>query len=376
MPGNELINFKEKDAVKKIFDNGGVLFAHGHDVKRKNIFLVRLFEKKVASFLKSKHSVALSSGTAAIKTALKAVGVGPGDEVITQCFNFIATVEAILDCGAKPVITNIDETLNMDPEDLEKVITKKTKAIIPVHMLGFSAEIKKIINIAKKRKIPVIEDVCEAFGAKYHNKYLGNFGDIGVFSFDYNKTITTGEGGMIITNNKKYFKYAKEYHDHGHENNPKYPRGEDTKSIYGFNYRMTEMQAAVGLEQLKKIKFILRDNKTKYKSLYQKIKDRFLIRKEIKFSKPIYDTFIFKFQNLNEKKEILKIIKNNNISTKNLPDAIKWHFASYWSHAIPKKQIDRVKKSKKIINKYIAISINHNVSLFKYQNSAKFISDI
>lgn len=376
MPGHELINKKEKKAVEKIFDNGGVLFAHGHEYKRKNIYLVRSFEKKIADYSNSKFAVAVSSGTAAIKTALKAIGVKNGDEVITQSFNFIATVEAILDCGATPIISNIDDSLNMDPNDLKKLITKKTKAIIPVHMLGFSANIDAITRIARKNKIPIIEDVCEAFGGKYKNKFLGNFGDMGIFSFDYNKTITTGEGGMIITNNKKKYKFVKEYHDHGHENNPKYARGEDTKTIYGFNYRMTEMQAAVGLEQLKKISFILKDNKKKYMALNKILSKKFTVRKIHRHSQPIFDTFIFKFKNKLQKTRILEILKEKKIPTKNLPDAIKWHFASYWDHAINKKQIKRIEKSKIFIKNYIAIAINHSIELKKYSLAASQIVNI
>ena len=149
MPGYELINNKERIAINKLFkEEGGILFAHGFEKLRKK-FHVREFEKQCAKYYVAKKCLAVSSGTAAIKIALKALGVKAGDEVITQAFNFIATVEAILDIGAKPVIVNVDKTLNMDPVELEKSITKKTKVVIPVHMLGFSCEMQKIINICK-----------------------------------------------------------------------------------------------------------------------------------------------------------------------------------------------------------------------------------
>ena len=153
MPGNELINHKELREVKKIFtESDGVLFAHGFDKRRKNIFRVREFEKKLSNVFKSKYVQCVSSGTAAIKIALKSLGVKHGDEVITQSFNFIATIEAILDCGAKPIITGINEDLNMSSEELSKLITKKTKAVILVHMLGYSAELDKIQKGCKKKK--------------------------------------------------------------------------------------------------------------------------------------------------------------------------------------------------------------------------------
>ena len=130
---------------------------------------------------------------------------------------------------------------------------------MPVHMLGVSCEMREIFKIASKHKIPVLEDNCESIG-KYKNKYLGTMADAGNFSLDYGKFITTGEGGLILTNNKKINKYCKEYHDHGHENNPKYPRG-NIRKLYGFNYRMIKMQGVVGKVQLRRTKFLLKQNK-------------------------------------------------------------------------------------------------------------------
>ena len=204
MPGFEIINKEEKKAVSNLFDEGGVLFAHGFENLRKK-FHVREFEKNFSKKMKCKYSLAVTSGTAAIKIGLRALGVNPGDEVITQSFNFIATIEAILDIGAKPVMININEDLNMDLSELEKSINKRTKVILPVHMLGNPCEMDKIIKIANKYKLKILEDNCESIGGKYKKKYLGTLGDVGVFSFDFGKTITTGEGGMIVTNKKKIF---------------------------------------------------------------------------------------------------------------------------------------------------------------------------
>ena len=151
MPGFELINREEKKAAAKIFSEGGTFFAHGFQKFRKK-YHVREFEIACAKKFKTKYALCVTSGTAAIKIALKALKVKPGDEVITQSFNFIATIEAILDIGAKPVIVNVDSTLNMDFLELEKKITKRTKVIIPVHMLGVPANMKKINKIAKEKK--------------------------------------------------------------------------------------------------------------------------------------------------------------------------------------------------------------------------------
>ena len=374
MPGFELIDHKEQKAVNQLFKEGGILFAHGFDNLRKK-YHVREFEKLNQKRFKSKYCLAVSSGTSAIKIALKALGVKRGDHVITQAFNFIATVEAILDCGAIPIIVNVDKTLNMDVLELKKKITKKTKVVIPVHMLGASANIKEISNICKKKKIKVLEDNCEAVGGKIKNQYLGTLTDVGVFSFDFGKLITTGEGGLLLTNNKKIFNFAKEYHDHGHENNPNFPRGRDTKSIYGFNYRMTEMQAVVGKEQLKKLNFILKKNYERYKILEKILKQNFELRSMLKNSTPNYDTFIFFCPNKTKREKIIEILKKNGLGTKNLPDAIEWHCTYFWEHALSKRECAYSKKTKEILSKAIAIPIlvKKNTSIYK-KISNKIIS--
>ena len=377
MPGHELIGNKELSEIKKIFQQSdGVLFAHGFDQRRNNIFRVRTFENNLKKFFKSKHALCVSSGTAAIKIALKACGVKRGDEVITQAFNFIATVEAILDVGAIPIITNIDETLNMCPDDLRKKITPKTKAVIPVHMLGFSAKIEEIEKVCNKKKIKIIEYNCESIGGKYKKKFLGNFGNVGIMSFDFGKNITTGEGGCILTNDKKIYKYCNEYHDHGHELNPKFPRGMDTVKNPGFNYRITELQAAVGIVQLKRLNFILKENKKRYEILLKNLKKKFLIRHLIKGSKSSMDTFMFRVENKSLRLKIVKFLRKSGIGIKNVPDAIKWHFASYWDHAISKKQIKSISRSKKEIEKYVAIPISLKISSKTYDNVAKKIYSI
>lgn len=357
-PGNELINHKELKEVKKIFtESDGVLFAHGFDERRKNIFRVRKFEKKISKAFGSKYVQCVSSGTAAIKIALKSLGVKPGDEVITQSFNFIATIEAILDCGAKPIITGINNDLNMSAEELSKLITKKTKAVILVHMLGYSAELDKIQKICRRKKIPLIEDNCEAMGATYKGKKLGTQSDIGVFSFDFGKTITTGEGGCLLTNNKKKYLYFKRYHDHGHKLIKNLPRGVDNADMPGFNYRMTELQAAVGLSQLSKLNYILRQSKKRFLAIENKLKNKVKLRGIYKGSIPNYDTLIFKIDNKKKRSKIVKYLNSTGVGTKNLPDAIKWHFAFFWKHAVTKDQIKNTLVSKKILEKYIAIPI-------------------
>ena len=370
-PGNELINYEELNEIKKIFTKSdGVLFAHGFENRRKKIFRVRNFEKKISQKFGVKYVQCVSSGTAAIKIALKSLGVMPGDEVITQSFNFIATIEAILDCGAKPIITGINNDLNMTEKELIKLISKKTKAVILVHMLGYSGEIDKIQKLCKKKKISLIEDNCEAVGANFKGKKLGTIADIGIFSFDFGKTITTGEGGCLLTNNKNKYLYFKRYHDHGHKLLKNIPRGIDVADMPGFNYRMTELQAAVGLIQLKKLNGIISESKKRFKIIEKALVKKKILRQIYKGSTPNFDTIIFKIENKKKRSLIVKYLNSEGIGTKNLPDAIKWHFAYFWKHAIDKDQIKNTLKSKLILEQYIAVPILLRKSLRLYQKVA------
>lgn len=376
MPGYEIIDKKEANAVNDIFNkNNNILFAHGYDNLR-NKYLVRDFEKKLSKNFKSKYALAVSSGTAAIKIALKVMGIKRNDEVITQSFNFIATIEAIIDVGAKPIICSVNDDLNIDINDLKKKINKKTKAIIPVHMLGHPTNISRIKKLVGKKKIQIVEDVCEAVGGKFNNKYLGTLGDIGVFSFDFGKTITTGEGGAILTNNKKLYELCKQYHDHGHKNIKYLPRGNDERGIVGFNYRMTEMQAAVGIVQLKKLRYILKENKKRYKVLEKNLNKIFKIRNIVEKGQSIHDTFIVQVKNISEKNKILEIIRKNNFSTKNLPDAIKWHCSYYWQHALNKDQIKNSKSTFNRLSLSIAIPILLKKQISDYKKLANEIMKI
>jgi len=356
MPGFEVIDSKEREIVNKLFEDGGILFAHGFDAVRKN-YHVREFEESFNKILRFNHSLAVSSGTAAIKIALKALDVKPGDEVITQAFNFIATVEAILDLGAVPIIANIDNSLNMDVKDCESLITKKTKVILPVHMLGMTANMEGIMNLATKHDLKVLEDCCEATGAKYQGEYVGTIADVGAFSFDFGKVITTGEGGMVTTNKFDIDKFSREYHDHGHENNPDFPRGRDTKTIYGFNYRMTEMQAAVGKVQISKLHMILEMNKERYMSIEENLDMSFTRRLIHQNSEPIFDTFIFQVKDNERRDAIINLLNEKKFGTKNLPDAIEWHCSFYWNHALSMDQVQRTEKSKEHLHTMIAIPI-------------------
>lgn len=364
MPGYELIDNKEFSQITEIFKKSKTLFRMGFENQRKGIFKVSEFEKKFARKMNSKYSLAVTSGTAALRIALATLDLKKGDEVITQSFTFVATVEAIVESKATPVCTEIDQTLNMDPNDLVKKITNKTKAVIVVHMLGVPCRIKEIKRICKKYNLVLIEDTAWGCGGKIGNNYLGTIGDIGAYSFDFAKTITTGEGGMLVFKSKKKFELAKAWHDHGHENNPKVPRWEDTRKSSGFNFRMTEMQGAVGIAQLQKLDFIIKKQNANYKAIWNKIKDIKGVAKRIypKGSTISADALIFFLKDNKAAKKCRKELLKNKISTKILPEAFTWHFAGEWNHIkelkLKKKNlINQFKNSKKLIKKAVSIPI-------------------
>ena len=260
MPGFEVFGEEEKQEILEVLDTG-VLFRYEFAEKRKGVYKVAELEKRFAEYCRAGHAQAVSSGTAALCVAMAALGISPGDEVITQGFTFVATWEAILASGAVPVFTEVDDTLTMDPQDLEQKITPRTRAIIPVHMLGAPARIEEIMTIADRHGIPVIEDTAQACGGTCNGRHLGTFGTMGIFSFDPVKTITTGEGGMIVTDDPTLYRYCSEYHDHGHDHNPELDRGLEGRQFVGFNYRMTELQGAIGLAQLANLDTIIAEQR-------------------------------------------------------------------------------------------------------------------
>jgi len=335
MPGFELIGSEERAALNAIFDeSNGVLFAHGFVPLRNGRYRVREFEKGFANKLGSAHAQAVTSGTMAQYVAMLAMGIKPGDEVITQAFTFVATVESILAIGAVPVIVDIDDTYNMDPKALENAITDKTKLIVPVHMLGNTADMDSIQAVAAKHHIPVLEDGCEALGAKYQGRYAGTIAEAGFFSLDFAKTITTGEGGIIITSSEAMHTFMREFHDHGHESNPQVPRGQDTRSMPGLNLRITEMQAAVGIAQLEKLDTIVQLNQRNKHVLKEVLSqsNKIQFRRITDADGELADTLIFNFENKTQCGAFLEKYVAAGFHTKNVPDAMDWHFSGRWNH--------------------------------------------
>ena len=364
MPGYELLDNKEFERFQRFLKKAKRYLEWDLISKEKEYLKYKNLKKKFAKKLSSNFSLAVTSGTAALRVALSTLNLKKNDEIITQSFTFVATVEAIVEARAVPVCTEVDETLNMCPESLVKKITKNTKAVIAVHMLGVPCKIDKIRDICRKKNITLIEDTAWGCGAKFKDKYLGTWGDIGAFSFDFAKTITTGEGGMLLFKSKEKFQLAKAWHDHGHENNPNFPRWEDTRKSSGFNFRMTEMQGAVGLAQLKKLNYIVKKQKSNYKKIWKKIKriSGVKSRKIPKGGKISADALIFFVKTKSLAKKCRKILLENKISTKILPEAFTWHFAGEWHHIKElKKKHPNLKNtfvsSKKLIEKSVSIPI-------------------
>jgi 8-amino-3,8-dideoxy-alpha-D-manno-octulosonate transaminase len=338
MPGYEVFGEEERKAINDLFDaNGGVLFAHGFDALRKGVYKVREFEVAAAKKFAVAHAQAVSSGTAALRVALAALGIGRGDDVIIPAFTFVATAEAVIQAGANLVVVDVDESLNIDPHAIEAAMTPATRAIIPVHMLGAPADMEAIGRTARKHGLKVIEDAAQAVGGSYRGRYLGTIGDAGCFSFDAGKVMITGEGGMVVTHDHGTFEKARAYHDHGHEYSTTVGRGEDGAIGEGFNYRMTELQGAIGIVQLGKLDSIVkaqRQNKAKLTTLIGELGIRG--RRINDEAGELGDAVVMFFDDRQTSARFLAGLKREGLGTKNVPDAMRWHFAKHWSHMFEK----------------------------------------
>ncbi|MBN1465435.1 DegT/DnrJ/EryC1/StrS family aminotransferase, partial [candidate division KSB1 bacterium] len=271
-PGNELLGTEELEEVTEVIKSGH-LFRYG-DLQDPNYMRkVYAFEQELAQRCRVKHALALTSGSAALICALKAVDLQPGDEVIVPAYTFIATYSAIIFCGGIPVLAEIDESLNIDPADVERRLSGKTRVIMPVHMLGNGCDMDAIMDIAQRHHLIVIEDACQANGGSYKGRALGSIGALGAFSLNIFKTITSGDGGALITNDENFYRRAFAFHDQGHlPNRAGVEVG--SRSILGLNFRVNELTGAVALAQLRRLDGILstlREKKKKLQALISNI---------------------------------------------------------------------------------------------------------
>ncbi len=251
MPGYEFIGDEERKQIDDVMSTG-ILMRYGFDAQRKGNWKAKELEQKITETFGCKYAQLLSSGTAALTTAMAALGIGFGDEVIMPAFTFVASFEAVISVGAIPVLVDIDESLTLDPVAVKAAITSKTKCVMPVHMCGSMADIDELKNICKENKLILLEDACQSIGATYKGKHVGTIGDAGTFSFDFVKTITCGEGGVVMTNNEDVYTKCDGYTDHGHDHKGA-DRGADLHPFVGYNYRISELHAAIGVAQIGKL---------------------------------------------------------------------------------------------------------------------------
>lgn len=257
-----IVGKEEITAVTSILKNGALTSAANQGGKH-----VQDFEKSVTSFVKSKYAIAVNSGTAALQAALYALDIKNGDEVLVPSFTFVATANAVVSTGAKPVFADIlQQNYTIDPDDLEKKITKKTRAIIPVHLYGNMANVNRLAEISKKHNIPIIEDSAQSLGSTYKGKHSGTFFEMGCYSMYPAKVMTAGEGGFIVTNSKKLRDKLLMIRNHG------MVHGYDTK-IFGLNLRLPEINAAIATVQMKKLPNFLKIRKHNAKLLSDLLSD-------------------------------------------------------------------------------------------------------
>ena len=261
-PGNDLIDEAEVEAVTRVL-RSGYLGRYGPDDDPAFGAEVLTIEQSVAELMGVRHALGVNSGTSALWILMSALGIGPGDEVIVPGFTFVASMSSIIYAGAKPVLAEIDETFNLDPRDVEARITSKTKAILAVHMLGAPCDLDALCDIAQRHGLLLIEDACQGFGGSYHGRKLGSIGVGGAFSFNIYKTITCGDGGMLVTDTDDLYERCFALHDQGHL---PLRRGVEVgqRPFLGLNLRMIELSAAVlnvQLTRLDRILATLRANK-------------------------------------------------------------------------------------------------------------------
>lgn len=270
MPGFELFGAAERKEVNDVLETG-ILMRYGFDGARNGIWKAKELEAAICSTFGSGYAQLLSSGTAALSTAMAALGIGAGDEIIMPSFTFVASFEAVLSVGAIPVLVDIDESLTLDPRAVENAITPRTKAVMPVHMCGTMSRMDELQAICKQHNLLLLEDACQAIGATYKGKAAGTIGDAGTFSFDFVKIITCAEGGAVMTNNEEVYRKCDQYSDHGHDHMGK-DRGADLHPYLGYNYRISELHAAVGLAQIRRLQEFLTIQKRNHAIIYNTLK--------------------------------------------------------------------------------------------------------
>ncbi len=331
MPGFETFGEEEKKQLNDVLTTG-ILMRYNFDSQRNNHWKAKEWEETIQNKLQVRHAHLTSSGTTALITAIKSLGLGAGDEIILPPFTFVASVEALLFCGVIPVFADIDETLTLSPESVRKAISPRTKAIMPVHMCGGMADLDPLMQIARENDVFLIEDACQSIGGTYKNRYLGTLGDVGCFSFDFVKTVTSGEGGAVLTQNSAVYEFCHQFSDHGHDHLGN-DRGAEQHPVIGLNFRISELQAAVGLAQWQKLDDILSRQK-KIKSIIKEELHKVPYIRFRKFPDESGDNGSFLSIFLSDENMARKVVTD--LKSEGIPCAYwfdnNWHYIKKWDH--------------------------------------------
>ncbi len=392
MPGFEYFDEEERKEVNDVLSTG-ILMRYGFDAARKGIWKSRELEQALCTRLNCGYAQLTSSGTSALTTALAALGIGAGDEVIMPSFTFVASFEAVLSVGAVPVLVDVNDSLTMDPVSVRKALTPATRCIMPVHMCGSMADMDKIQEICRDHKLLLLEDACQSIGASYKGKCLGTIGDAGTLSFDFVKTITCAEGGAVLTNNKKIYTNCDGYTDHGHDHIGN-DRGAELHPFIGYNYRISELHAAVGLAQFRKLDSFLSIQKKNHQYIQGELaKIPGIIFRNIPDPEGDSHTFLSWFLPSRELTDaVVSEMKTRQIFGGNLYwFEHNWHYIRKWDHlktektlnllnpdqiaAIKKLNTQDFSKSDDVMSRCISTAINLSWTEAQLHEKASKLSD-
>jgi 8-amino-3,8-dideoxy-alpha-D-manno-octulosonate transaminase len=349
MPGFEFFGEEERKEVNDVL-NTGILMRYGFDSARKGIWKSRELEQAIASKFHCGYVQLTSSGTSALSTALAALGVGAGDEVIMPSFTFVASFEAVLSVGAVPVIVDVNDSLTLDPVAVRKALTPASRCVMPVHMCGSMADLDVLQEICREHHLILLEDACQSIGASYKGQPLGTIGDAGTLSFDFVKTVTCAEGGAVLTHDQSVYLKCDGYTDHGHDHAGQ-DRGAELHPFIGYNYRISELHAAVGLAQFRKLDLFLSIQKKNHQYLQAELSKI----PELKFRTipdPAGDshTFLSWFMPNRELTEALVAeLKAQQIFAGNFYwFEHNWHYIRKWDHLKEEKTLYRLTEAQSI----------------------------
>ncbi|MEM5875583.1 MAG: UDP-4-amino-4,6-dideoxy-N-acetyl-beta-L-altrosamine transaminase [Candidatus Aenigmatarchaeota archaeon] len=345
---------------------------------------VEEFEDALCRYTGAKYAVAVSSGTAALHIACLAAGIKQGDEVITSPITFVASANCILYCGGKPIFADVQEdTVNIDPQEIKKKITKKTKAIIPVHFAGHPCDLEEIYQIAKKYNLIVIEDACHALGAEYKREKIGSckYSDMTVFSFHPVKSITTGEGGAVLTNRKDLYEKLLMLRNHGITKDKKKFINKNEGSWYyemqelGFNYRITDFQCALGISQLKKLDMFIRKRREVveiYNKELSKIEEIILPVERV-YVKSSWHIYYIRLKNSKKRKTIFEKLQEKGVGVQ--VHYIPVHLQPYYRNKFGYKE-NEYPKAESYYNSSITIPLYPTLTKDKVDYIIKTIKEV